>query len=252
MSDLNSPTSETSEGKKKKFWMLLLILPIGLIVGTITSTYNHLKQDQEKDEMAQYRVSENISKPPLEDDLNKAFNTPNQDSRTTLKAISSSNGLNHYLKIRPVGDDSGVLGYYDVMAEKKGDRKNILAIAIELDEADAGSRAAMISTKIAVMKSVFGEKNFKHTLRFVFIPKRSSAVLTTPEILTINNEKLVDYFVIRPMDKPSFDSVNWVQIDHLLSHPALDRRAEVVLTDKQVNLTFQAAKQLRSFLLERL
>jgi len=248
----DNATEEVEHGSVTKYWWFLMIIPVGLIIGTITSTCNHLKHDREKDEMAEYRVSEEISKRSLKDDLSKAFESPKQDSKITLKGISSSNGLNHYLKLRPVGDGTGSLGYYDLKAKQKNDQDNILAIVLELDEADVVSRATMIAINIAVMKSVFGETDFKHTLRFVFIPSSKSNVLEKPEILTLNKEKLIDYFVIRPMDQPAFEKVGWIENNHIISHPALDRKAEQIVTERQLNFTFEAAKQLRSFLLEKL
>ena len=248
----DDPTAEVEHGSVTKYWWFLMIIPIGLIVGTITSTYNHLKHDREKDEMAEYRVSEDISKRSLEDDLRKAFETPNQDPKITLKGISSSNGLNHYLKLRLVGDGTGSLGYYDVKSEKKDNQDQVFAVVIELDEVDPVSRATMIAVKVATMKSVFGETDFKYTLRFVFLPSKASNILEKPEILTMKGEDLVGYYILKPMDQPTYDKVGWAISGNVISHPALDRRAEQILTERQINLTFEAAKQLRVLLLENL
>jgi len=245
-------TAEVKHGSVTKYWWFLMIIPLGLMVGTVTSTYNHLKHDRQKDEMQQYRVSEDFNKQSLEDDLRKAFATPNQEAKTTLKGISSSNGLNHYLKLRQVGDDTGALGYYDVKAEEEENQKQIIAVVTELDEENAGSRAAMIAIKISVMKSVFGETDFKHTLRFIFLPSKKSDILNKPEVLALKDEQLKAYYFLRPMDQPSFDKVAWLQQGNIISHPALDRNDEQVLTERQINLTFEAAKQLRAFLLEKL
>ncbi len=245
-------TAEVENASMTKYWWILMIIPIGLIIGTVTSTCNHLKHDKEKDEMAEYRVSEDFNKQSLEDDLRKAFATPKQDSKITLKGISSSNGLNHYLKLRPVRDGTGALGYYDVKSEDEDNSGQIVAIVTELDEENAASRAAMIAIKIAVMKSVFGETNFKHTLRFVFIPNRKSNIEVNSEILTLKGEKLVDFYLLRPMDQPNFEKVRWIEENNIISHPALDRKLGEALTEQQLNLAFEAAKQLRVFLLEKL
>lgn len=246
------PTAEVEHGTVTKYWWFLLIIPIGIIVGTVTSTCSHLKQDQERDEMAHLRVSEEIKLKSLEDDMLKAFETPKQDPRITLRGISSSNGLNHYLKQRPVGDGSGTLGYYDVKAGDEDQESEIVALAIYLDEPDAGSRAAQIGMAIAVMKSVFGETDFKHTLRFVFLPSSDTNLVKNSKFLTLPGERLVDFHIIKAMPQPFFEKENWATKGNILSHPVLIPRGETILTDPQVTLTFKAAKQLRTFLLESL
>lgn len=244
--------AEVKQGSVTKYWWILIIFPLGLIVGTITSTYNHLKQDKKKDEMLQYHVSEGFNKRSLEDDMRKAFATPNQEANTTFKAISSSNGLNHYLKRRPIGDDTGLLGYYDIKAKKQSDQSNILAIVMELDEKDPAARAAMIGLNIAVMKSVFGEKNFKHTLRFTFLPNHKSNITENSNLLIQEDETLIDYYVIRSIQGTQYEREQWLQQGNILTHTAIDPNGDHILTERTVDLTFIAAKQLRDFLLEKL
>ena len=165
---------EVENGTVTRYWWILVIIPLGLIIGTVTSTCNHLQADLNKDDLAQYRVSEEISKKPLTDDMQKAYDMPDQAVDITLKGISSSNGLNHYLKLRTFQTIDSKYGYYDVVGKNKSE---VLALIVPLDESNPGT---------------------------------------------------------------------------ILSHPALDLTAENSLTDQKINLTFQAAQQLRKLLLDKL
>ncbi len=249
---------EVENGTVTRYWWILIIIPLGLIIGTVTSTCNHLQADLNKDDLAQYRVSEEISKKPLTDDMQKAFDMPDQAVDITLKGISSSNGLNHYLKLRTFQTIDSKYGYYDVVGKNKSE---VLALIVPLDESNPGARAAMLGTGIAVMKSVFGESNLKHTLRFVFVPSTENDILLQPSIFTLNDEKLIGYYQLQSQINPNFTKVDWLEITSpatepqlgtILSHPALDLTAENSLTDQKINLTFQAAQQLRKLLLDKL
>jgi hypothetical protein len=42
-------SKSTDEKSARKYWWIIMILPIGLVVGSITSVVHHLRQNEEKE-----------------------------------------------------------------------------------------------------------------------------------------------------------------------------------------------------------
>ena len=240
------------ESSNKYIW-LLLILPLGLMVGTVTSTCSHLKDDMAENDFSRYRVSQNWDKKSLRDDMEKVLLVGKDDGEILLKNTSSSLGLHSYLKIRATQNYGPKLGIYDI---KGDDEDKITAVVVELDHSPSLAKAALLGAVIAEIKSLAGETNFSHTLRFVFLTKSTSLEQMEGEIVT-GNERLDSYLLLRTSPLIKHSNATWMPISNtaeksnkgeILTHTTLMHQAGTQVSDEHVGLTLEAAKQLQHLL----
>jgi len=226
-------------------------MPIGLGLGVVLSNINFRKQEDKKAEMEQFKVSQLINKDDFRDDMGKIVSSHGEDPNYLLRHISSTLGLNNYLTRRPSQNDEGILGYYDI---KGDDEKVITAVIVELDvDTDPVAKASLIAIPTAVIKSLAGEKDFPHTLRFVFLPKKYQG---DPLNLRVKGESIESQFLIRVGGEFTLDDdVAWRSSGYVWQHPAMVEPHESLrgkLTEGRVELAIQAAHQLKSLLAEKM
>lgn len=237
--------AKDAKSAKKFFWILMLI-PIGLGIGVVTSNINFRKSEEAKSDIAQYRASQTFDKAALKDDMEKILISKDEGTDYFLRQISSSLGINNYLTTQPSHGYGPNLGYYEI---KGRDEEAITAVVIELDESNPVGKSALLAIPTAVIKSLAGEKEFPHTLRFVFLPKKYMGKKLN---LRQKGEKLKSLFIIRAGGHFSTnDDIEWRNESDVWQHPAMAYPHKSVsdhITPGQVELSLVAAQQLKKIL----
>jgi len=230
----------------KKFLFILMLIPIGLGVGVVMSNVNFRKQEEEKAQLERFKVSQLIDKDSFRDDMEKILASDDESPDYFLRHISSTLGINNYLTRRPTYVDGGILGYYDIEGENE---KQITAVIIELDSSDSVVKSSLLAIPTAVIKSLAGEKEFSHTLRFVFLPEKYQGNELN---LRVKGESLKSQFLIRGGGNFTLDEeVKWKSSEGVWQHPAMTYPHESLrrkITDGRVELGLQAARQLKAIL----
>ena len=244
---MNSGEEQDAKDAKsaKKFFWILMMIPIGLGIGVVTSNVNFREAEESKADLEQFKVSQVFDRSGIEDHMEKILLWRRENADYFLRHISSTLGINHYLTVRPSSGYGANLGYYDI---KGSDEERITAVIVELDESNPVAKAALLAVPTAVIKSLAGEKGFSHTLRFVFLPKKYDGNSSN---LKVKGEALESYFMIRAGGGFTInDDVSWRKGD-VWYHPAMAYPHESVsdyITPGQVELSLQAAVQLKELL----
>ncbi len=227
----------------KKFLWILMLIPIGLGVGVVTSNINFRAAEEDKADVAKFRVSQTFDKAGMKDDMEKILLSKDENSDYFLRQISSSLGINNYLTTKLSPSYGMTLGYYDI---RGGDEEKVTAVIIELDESNPVAKSAQLAIPTSVIKSLAGEKSFSHTLRFVFLPKKYNGNKLN---LREKGEELVSQVIIRAGGDFSInDEISWRENDGIWQHPAMAYPHESVsgyITPGQVELSLQAAQELK-------
>ncbi len=245
---MNSEAEKDTQDERsaKKFFWILMLIPIGLGIGVVSSNINFRKKEEAKYDIAQYRASQTFDKAALLDDMEKLILSKDENNDDLLRQISSSLGINNYLTTKPSQGYSANLGYYDI---KGDDEETITAVIIELDESNPVGKAALVAIPTAVIKSLAGEKDFPHTLRFVFLPKKYAGNKLN---LRQKGEELKSFFIIRAGgDFTTNDPIDWRKGSDFWQHPAMAYPHESVsdhITPGQVELSLTASQQLKKML----
>jgi len=249
---MNPDEQETEETSKsaKKFLLILMLIPIGLAVGVVTSNVNFRKKEAEKEELEKYKVSQTFNKLEVKDDMEKLLLSRDENSDYLLRHISSTLGINHYLTIKTLLGEGANLGYYDIVGK---DKKLVTVVLVELDESNPIAKSALLAIPTAVIKSIAGEKEFSNTLRFVFLPKKHEG---NDLNLKYKGESLKNVYTIKAGgDFTLDDDIHWRQEENIWLHPAMKYPHESVsdyITSGQVELSLQAARQLKEILLSKM
>ena len=193
MLDKHTPTvtqteEVATEVKVTKYWWFLLILPLGIIIGSITSTCSTLKQDQAEQDSQKYVISVKVNQEAVLDDLNKLYNTPPRTNGEKLHFLSSSisNNPNQYLTevgYTSENDQTLLAGHLNIEGSEK---EKVIVIALELDRPHSLGSAALQTISIAMIRSIKGEKDFRCTIRLVYLPKTA-----TPEQHLLDIDKRI-------------------------------------------------------------
>lgn len=237
-------TQEAKDMKSaKKFMWILMLIPIGLGVGVVTSNINFRKAEEAKADTSLYRASQIFNKAGLEDDMTKILLSQGEGADYFLRHISSTLGINNYLTVDPIQGSGSNRGFYDVEGE---DAKSVTAIVIELDESNPVAKSSLLAIPAAVIKSLAGEKDFTHTLRFIFLPKKYDG---NEFLLKEKGERLKSHIIIRAGGDFSLnDDIKWREENLVWRHPAMAHPHESVddyITEGQVELSMQAALDLK-------
>lgn len=239
--------TDAKDGKSaKKFLFILMLIPIGLGVGVFLSNINFRKQEDEKAQLEQFKVSQVFDKADIEDDMKKIAASAGEGTDYFLRHISSTLGINNYLTRRPTDDTNSIIGYYDIKGE---DEKVITAVIVELNEQNPVANSALLAIPTAVIKSLNGEKGFSHTLRFIFLPKEHKGNQLN---LKVKGEVVKSHFIIRAGgDFTLDDEIAWKSDNNVLQHSAMTYPHESLrdsITAGRVELALQAARQLKVIL----
>ncbi len=241
---MNSEQEQDAKSAKKFLWILMMI-PIGLAIGVVTSNVNFREAEESKADLEQFKVSQMFDRSAIEDDMEKILLSKDENADYFLRHISSTLGINHYLTVRSSPGYGANLGYYDI---KGRDNERITVVIVELDESNPVAKAALLAVPVAVIKSLAGEKGFSHTLRFVFLPKKYD---DNSSNLREKGEDLESYFMIRAGGGFTInDDISWKRGD-VWYHPAMAYPHESVsdyITPGQVELSLEAAVQLKELL----
>lgn len=251
--------SEQAEPSRQRssFWLLVMLLPIGLFVGVVTSTCSHLHQDAAKKEAEKFQASVNLSKPDIADDLQKAFAYDPRDVGKRLRFIASSIDQRnfHFQYIKGTeGQENARQGYFEI----KGKRENeYTVVLIPMLESTGIPRAARESVAIAVVKSLAGEKKFTHSLRFIFYPRKLLAdqAVEAQLSLDVNGTPRVREVLYLSTEELAGEQVagGWLRNGHAWSHEALVlEEGEEGISMHRIDTCYQAAASLRSYLLGKM
>jgi len=247
-----TPEAQQEEIDKKsarKFLWILMLIPIGLGVGVVLSNINFRRVEANKNDVTQFRISQEIRRDGLVDDIQKLFTSQSQSSDYFLRHISSTLGINNYLTMKPSSDEGASLGFFDIKGKKED---AITAVIVELDEKNAVAKSSLVAITSAVIQGLAGEREFSFTLRFIFLPSRFSGKLGD---LTQKGEKLKQKVFLRAGGNFTInDPILWkISEDNNWQHPATDYPHESVsdrITEGQIELSLQAARQLKVRLLD--
>lgn len=280
MLDKQTPTvtqteEVAAETKITKYWWFLLILPLGIIIGSITSTCSTLKKDQAEQDSQKYVISVKVNQEAVLDDLNKLYNTPPRSNRGKLHFLSSSisNNPNQYLTevgYTSESDQTLFAGYLNIEGREK---EKVIVLALELDRPHSLGSAALQTISIAMIRSIRGEKDFRYTLRLVYLPKTATPeqhLLDIDKRVLDKGEELQAMLLLRELPELTEGQEDGWQLiaekgnltDKLKigglpdkgsftvwSHPATLTDQSSIITETRFNLILGAINQLRDAVL---
>ncbi|MFC5050335.1 hypothetical protein ACFPK9_06900 [Rubritalea spongiae] len=261
----------------RKYWWIIMLLPIGLAAGTILSLINHLKQNEKQEEHNQYKVAVALNAKDIETGMQRALllgeRTLDTDiGRANLQSASrfiqgsvSPGGTgqqfdnSHRLKHdgHPIN-----LSFVDIEGVQEND---FTVVVIELSHKKSKGDAAILGLTPSVIRSL-AEAQPLNTLRFVLTPYTQStdahAAQISKELLN-RKQSLNKLLVLKTQDSVGIsDLFDWVSTSdnskpvelesstHLeITHPALLAEPVDSISPAQVIATLKAADQLRNLLL---
>jgi hypothetical protein len=179
-------SKSTDEKSARKYWWIIMILPIGLVVGSITSVVHHLRQNEEKESQKEFQVAVALNADDIESAMTLSLligkrNITTEMGRNNIQAVNrfiqgavSPGGIGLQftgVNITTNGQKKLSLAYTDI----EGDKKNeFVVLVIELIGEKGKSDAAKIGLSPSLIRSLAGDKPL-YSLRFVLSPETLSA-----------------------------------------------------------------------------
>lgn len=279
-------TATTKEKAPKKYVWILVILPIGLLVGTITSLVQHLRKDSQAQDQQQFQSPTSLNAADIRKSMQASLllgkrettSIPGRKHLTTTRRFIEGDvspaGTGHQFISKPMLSIDGQtipLSYVDLPGKKP---KNIIAIIIELPGESGKGDSAKLSITPALIHALT-QHNGSHTLRFVLSPITADADTHYQHLkrLTLSSdERLLSTIVLKLCDLLPLDAeLQWMLSDgsspslqqslaaHLnadsplnlaITHPVLMRRTNMPIADRDADDCLIAAEQLRKLLLD--
>ena len=269
-------TLATTSSSAKKYWFLLMILPIGLAVGVVTSLVSHLRQDQKANEVVKF--SQSIDLESLTDSANKMTtyigerHLESEEGQLTMLQMASflqgelspqNSGLVvHKDKGFPL---EGRLWYHYWVNIEGKQSNNIHLVLTNYDGPKDTGESAKIASLIALIQSL-GAETPSQSIRFVFAPKAQALDALIKEArlrCLLPEENCIRTTVIQTCDNVSLDADNdWFELPQaaelasvqgestttLISHPTLMTGSQKDLTEHRAKALFSATAKLRETL----
>ena len=261
-----------SEDKKsaRKFLWILMILPIGLIAGTVLSLINHLDHDKKEKEHNQFKVAVALNAA----DIKTAMERPlllGERSETTEFGRKNTQTARLFLQgsVSPAGSglifsekralsvngDSPFVSYVDIPGINEDE---IILVVIELVDKKSKGDASKLGLTPSLIRSLIDEKPLK-TIRFVFTPTMRSAeehANSLSELILEKKQTLDKVIVLKTQPEVSVTDTNdWTSLTQSeerieLTHPVLHATAVDTISDTHLEATLNATDQLRTYLLK--
>lgn len=271
-----------SDDKKsaRKYWWIIMLIPIGLAVGTVTSLVNHLSKNKEEEAQEQFKVAVELNAKDIENALKKSliFGKRNLDSEIGL---SNTESVKRFIqgdvspggtgqqwqsaKIATTQNKTIKLSYTDIVGSNEDD---IVAVVIELVSEKSKADASKIAITPAIIRSLLKEKPLS-TIRFVLTPITQSANTHAEDLKRVTlkyDQKLLHTIVLKEQETVELSDVDdWKDLHSNttasqlitngetnleITHSVL-RRAEISdISPQHGQSTLDAAAQLRALILK--
>lgn len=248
-----------------------MILPIGLIAGTVLSLINHLAHDKKEKEYEQYKVAVALNAKDIQTGMERSL-LIGERSESTERGRNNAQTVRRFLQgsVSPAGSgliftetrslsatgDSPIVSYVDIPGVNKDD---FLLIVIELVGKKSKGDAAKLGLTPSLIRSLIDEKPL-NTIRFVFSAETLDAAQHATALSPLIFEKkqtLDKVIVLKTQSEVSVSDANdWKQLNTStkfkeITHPVLlESAAENISTD-QLDATLRATDQLRTLILEQ-
>lgn len=271
-----------SDDKKsaRKFLWILMLLPIGIAVGSITSLVNHLSKNQEAEAQEEYKVAVALNAKDITNAMKKSLLFGKRNLTSEI-GLTNTESVKRFIKgdVSPGGtgqqwEDAKVttsnnrtikLSYTDIQG---ADKDQIIAVVIELVGKKNKADTSKIAITPAVIRSLLKEKPLT-TIRFVLTPSTGSASQHAEEIRRVSlkkNQTLLHTIVLKEQDEVKLsDTDEWKNLhsntsasqliedgksELEITHSVL-RRAEISeVSPQHSQATLDAAAQLRTLILK--
>lgn len=261
-----------SEDKKsaRKFFWIIMILPLGLLVGTILSVINHLDHDKKEKEHNQFKVAVALNADDIKTGMERSL-LIGERSETTEFGRKNTQTVRLFLQgsVSPAGSgliftekralsvngDAPFVSYVDIPGINEDE---ILLVVIELVDKKSKGDASKLGLTPSLIRSLIDEKPLK-TIRFVFTPTTRSAeehANALSELTLKKKNKLAKVIVLKTQPEVAISDLNdWKHLtastEHIeITHPALHATEIEVITDAHLAATLKATNQLRTLLLK--
>lgn len=271
-------TTDKESNRPKKIVWLLLILPIGLAIGTVTSVVQHLKQHEEENSSEAFTVAVPLNLADIKSGMRGSLSLGSRHQRSELgqRNIQSTRrfiestvspagtGLQFIdKKLHNLGEKNSLITYADI---KGSNKKALTCVVVELvGESNTGD-AARISIAASLMRALSDAKP-NHSLRFILTPSSLESAQHLKEIkLSVlqSGETIERLVLLRANDQGSPPS-EWVHsmgekagqvVDPqtsqqllTITHAALRHGPADSFSDEHVQSALLAAEQLRHLIL---
>ncbi|MGJ8672108.1 hypothetical protein [Rubritalea sp.] len=271
-------SDSVDKNSARKYWWIIMLLPIGLAVGSVLSLVNHLRHNEKQEEHNQYKVAIALNAKDIETGMKHALLLGNRSleteigrsniesaSRLIQGAVSPGGTGQQFDNTNTVRVDGHMLrlSYVDIPGVQKND---FTIVVIELDQNKSRGDAAILGLTPSVIRALAEAKPLT-TLRFVLTPFSQSADVHAAQIqkeLLSRGQQIEKLIILRTQDSVDLtDTVDWVSLTEKsvpietegktkleITHPALLAESVESISPAQVKMTLKAADQLRNLLLK--
>lgn len=269
-------SQEIDKKSARKYWWIIMLLPVGLAVGTITGLYQHLRKDQTEQEQAEFKVATDLNVNDLYSVMRNARDLGTRDPSSEIgrknirtanrfiQSIISPGGTGQQFSKTKLSNIDGQTLYLNHTDIKGTNPSQVVAVVIELE----GSNTKGNTTKLAIFPSLVRsllEAKPNKTIRFILTPQNQPLEQITNQIqrkLIARGETLASLILLR--EKPTVstaDSDDWTLLDgkpvtqtttkSIITHTVLHNTpAGPQITQSHQNATLQAATKLKALIIE--
>ncbi|MEO1858182.1 MAG: hypothetical protein ABGY95_12570 [Rubritalea sp.] len=273
-------SKSTDNKSARKFWWIIMILPIGLVIGTVTSVINHLRQNEEKEAQLEFKVAVALNAKDIQIAMERAQLLGERNLSTKLGRKNTSS-VSRFIQgsVSPggtgiqftkantnaSGENQLQLAYADIEGAKKNE---FVAVVIELIGEKGQADTAKLGLTPSLIRSL-AEANPTYTLRFILSPETQSASKHAQSLrrntLSSEKQKLHKVIVLKEQDSVDISDPNdWKTLAsrpaHLASmsnsnfleitHPVLRKQPTGRISPELSKATLKAADQLRMLILK--
>lgn len=271
-------SQSTDKTGSKKIWWIIILLPIGLAVGTVTSIIHHLRQNEEAESQKEFKVAVALNAKDISTGMQHALILGRRklDSKIGRKnaqaairfiqgAVSPAGTGMQFTekKVFSVDAKNFQLAYTDIPGSTE---ENIVAVVIETVGGKTKAEAAKLGISSSLIRSLT-EAQPRNTIRFVLTPNAATAQ-EHAKSLTVNtlsaDQKIVKTIVLKAQDEVKIsDANNWKLTNPNssalssitgatfaeITHPILLSEPISEITPSQSKAALKAADQLRNIVL---
>lgn len=270
----------TDNKSARKFWWIIMILPIGLVIGTVTSVVNHLRQNEEKEAQLEFQVAVALNAKDIDSTMERSLligkrHTATDVGRNNIQAVNrfiqgsvSPGGTGIQFtetNIKSADNRKIKLAYADVPGTKKND---FVVLVIELIGEKGRADAAKIGLTPSLIRSLT-EAEPLYSLRFVLSPETKNAKQHAETLrnhtLTSHKQEIRKVIVLKEQENVDITDPNDWKIlasnpaqvaanseSHFINitHPVLRKDSTAQISPEFRKATLKAADQLRVLLLK--
>ncbi|WP_377178501.1 hypothetical protein [Rubritalea tangerina] len=258
-----------------------MLLPVGLALGTVTSLFHHLRQNEEEQAQEQFQVAVTLNAPHIDSGIERALilgtrntSTPlgrrnTQSARKFIQGATSPGGTGlsfHEVNSSLHGEETIKLSYTDIPGAEKD---SFLVVVIELAGSKSKGAAVKLGITPSLIRSLLESSNFK-SIRFVLTPEQASPAQHAKQLgksVFKHDQSIACLLVIKEQESVSINDINdWSLVDSNLpvsqmlsqqsppflaiTHPILESSPLNELTPAISTAALNATEQLRKLILQ--